>query len=108
MRGFVGLAVATLLLGFGCQNAREAPAQVVVTIGPTGTINWDGEVVSFEELEKRVAEAAQREPKPHIVTRSDGDLDRQDPEELALTFRVVELVTRSGMGKVGIIMHPPT
>ncbi len=85
-------------------------SEVVVTVSPVGAIAWNGEAVSLEELEKRVADAARLDPKPDISVRVSPDADQAEssPQDTRILFRVVDLITRSGMGKAGIILSPPS
>lgn len=115
MRRIVGIVITLALLGAGCQQAPDVPQQpaarreIIVTVGPTGVIDWDGEALSFEEFDKRIAEAAGQVPKPLIITQTPADcgLDCFEQKGLEAIGRVMTSVAVHDMGKIGIVAGPP-
>jgi len=75
----------------------EPPEVIEIGVSATGTITWDGNFVSGrQELESRIAEAANMDPQPEVHLRPDR----------AARYEVVAMVMASsqrlGLTKIGL------
>ena len=49
------------------------PKAITISINQNGEVAWDAQIISLEELEKRIQEAGQAEQKPTVQLRADKE-----------------------------------
>ncbi|CAN0622361.1 Biopolymer transport protein exbD1 [Burkholderia multivorans] len=82
------------------QPVDEKPQTVDVAIQGDGTILWDDHLVTREQLQARIAEAAHRTPQPELHLRADRKVAYE---------RVAEVMSDAqagGLTKLGFVTEP--
>ena len=84
------------------QPTVTAPENIVIAVDANGTAYWNNAPVASEaELLQNLARVAVQVPQPEIHIRGDGGARFQD------IGRVIFLIQRASIAKVGFIHEPP-
>lgn len=76
------------------------PQNINVSVDAQGKVFWNQEEVSQEQLEERIANAAQLQPQPELHLRADRDVRYERVAE------VMAAAQHGGLGKIGFITEP--
>lgn len=76
------------------------PEKVDLSINVDGLVFWNGKPVPANELEKQIAQAAQRAPQPELHLRA----DRKTPYEKVV--QVMAAAQAGGLEKIGFVTEP--
>ncbi|WP_321904700.1 ExbD/TolR family protein [Paraburkholderia tropica] len=76
------------------------PAQINVSIEADGTVLWDGNVVSDDQLTAKIAAAAQQQPQPELHLNADRKVQY---EKVA---QVMSAAQSGGLTKLGFVTDP--
>ncbi|HEV3426654.1 MAG TPA: biopolymer transporter ExbD [Paraburkholderia sp.] len=82
------------------QKEDTKPAQINVSIEADGTVLWDGNAVSDEQLSTKIAAAAQQEPQPELHLNADRKVQY---EKVA---QVMSAAQSGGLTKLGFVTDP--
>lgn len=82
-------------------NADEdKPERVTLSVTVDGVVHWNGIVLAEGELQKRLDEAASRQPQPEIAIRGDRKVDYEH------IIRVMAAAQRAGITRLGFVTEP--
>ena len=73
---------------------------IKLAIKVSGEMFWNGELVSRDQLEDRLLEAAKQQPVPELHIHADRDLDYGKVAD------VMALSSRSGVSKIAFVSEP--
>ncbi|MBB2999965.1 MAG: biopolymer transporter ExbD [Paraburkholderia tropica] len=76
------------------------PTQINVSIEADGTVLWDGNVVSDDQLTAKIAAAAQQQPQPELHLNADRKVQY---EKVA---QVMSAAQSGGLTKLGFVTDP--
>jgi biopolymer transport protein ExbD len=76
------------------------PATINLAITNDGSIHWNQDVITFEELELRLSAEAPKEPQPEIHIRGDKNVQYEH------VVKAMAAVQRSGLLKIGFVTDP--
>jgi biopolymer transport protein ExbD len=76
------------------------PETVNLSVTTDGSIFWNNERVTDEQLAERLAAAAQNQPQPDVFVRGDRKV------EYERVLQVMSTVQRSGVLKLGFVTEP--
>lgn len=76
------------------------PETINLAVTAHGQIHWNESTVTFEELESRLAEAAQQEPQPEVHIRGDRQVEYEH------VLKAMAAVQRAGVAKLGFVTEP--
>ena len=76
------------------------PDHIELAIRQDGTLSWNGESVTLEELKSRFANEAQREPQPELHIHADR-LAYYDS-----VAKVMAAAAKAGLGRIGFVTQP--
>lgn len=76
------------------------PETINLAITGEGTIHWNQDVITFEELELRLSAEAPKEPQPEIHIRGDKSVPYEH------VVKAMAAVQRAGLLKIGFITDP--
>ncbi|RQM49346.1 biopolymer transporter ExbD [Paraburkholderia bannensis] len=76
------------------------PTQINVSIETDGTVLWDGNVVSDDQLTAKIAAAAQQQPQPELHLNADRKVQY---EKVA---QVMSAAQSGGLTKLGFVTDP--
>lgn len=76
------------------------PETVTLAVTADGTLHWNQDVVSPEELEVRLKAAAEHEPQPEVHIRGDRTVDYEH------VIKAMATAQRAGILKLGFITQP--
>lgn len=76
------------------------PETVALAVTGEGQIHWNKDAVTLEELEQRLAVAAQQNPQPEIHIRGDRQVDYEH------VIKAMAAVQRAGILKLGFVTEP--
>ncbi|MBB6100229.1 biopolymer transport protein ExbD [Paraburkholderia bannensis] len=82
------------------QKEDTKPAQINVSIEADGSVLWDGNAVSDEQLSAKIAAAAQQEPQPELHLNADRKVQY---EKVA---QVMSAAQSGGLTKLGFVTDP--
>jgi biopolymer transport protein ExbD len=82
------------------QKEDTKPAQINVSIEADGSVLWDGNAVSDEQLTAKIAAAAQQEPQPELHLNADRKVQY---EKVA---QVMSAAQSGGLTKLGFVTDP--
>ncbi|WP_321886748.1 ExbD/TolR family protein [Paraburkholderia bannensis] len=82
------------------QKEDTKPAQINISIEADGTVLWDGNAVSDEQLNAKIAAAAQQEPQPELHLNADRKVQY---EKVA---QVMSAAQSGGLTKLGFVTDP--
>ncbi|WP_321843277.1 ExbD/TolR family protein [Paraburkholderia bannensis] len=82
------------------QKEDTKPAQINISIEVDGTVLWDGNAVSDEQLNAKIAAAAQQEPQPELHLNADRKVQY---EKVA---QVMSAAQSGGLTKLGFVTDP--
>ncbi|MBN3857702.1 MULTISPECIES: ExbD/TolR family protein [unclassified Paraburkholderia] len=82
------------------QKEDTKPAQINVSIEADGTVLWDGNAVSDDQLTAKIAAAAQQEPQPELHLNADRKVQY---EKVA---QVMSAAQSGGLTKLGFVTDP--
>ncbi|WP_322054079.1 ExbD/TolR family protein [Paraburkholderia bannensis] len=82
------------------QKEDTKPAQINISIEADGTVLWDGDAVSDEQLNAKIAAAAQQEPQPELHLNADRKVQY---EKVA---QVMSAAQSGGLTKLGFVTDP--
>lgn len=82
------------------QPNDSKPQNINVSVDAQGKVFWNQEEVSQEQLEERIANAAQLQPQPELHLRADRDVRYERVAE------VMAAAQHGGLGKIGFITEP--
>ncbi|POR49116.1 outer membrane transport energization protein ExbD [Paraburkholderia eburnea] len=82
------------------QKEDTKPAQINISIEADGTVLWDGNAVSDEQLTAKIAAAAQQEPQPELHLNADRKVQY---EKVA---QVMSAAQSGGLTKLGFVTDP--
>ncbi|OJX07718.1 MAG: biopolymer transporter ExbD [Burkholderiales bacterium 70-64] len=74
--------------------------RVEVAVQHDGSIHWNGEAVSYAELEQRAAHSAGQTPQPEIHLKGDRTVPYGD------MARVLSALARQGLSRIGFVTDP--
>ena len=86
-------------------NAQSAPAQeqpetIALSIDAEGKLYWNNAAVATEELNAKLAEAANRNPQPELQLRADKSTRYE------VIAQVMAAAQTNGMTKIGFVTDP--
>ncbi|MVF13847.1 biopolymer transporter ExbD [Ketobacter sp. MCCC 1A13808] len=76
------------------------PETVSIAVTDDRKIHWNEDVVNFEELEQRLAAAAQQTKQPEIHLRGDKTVPYEN------VVQVMAAIQRAGIDKLGFVTEP--
>ena len=76
------------------------PETVTLSVTADAAIHWNETVVTFEELELRLLEAAKQDPQPELHLRGDKTVDYEH------VIKVMAAAQRAGVQKLGFVTEP--
>ena len=76
------------------------PETVTLSVTADAAIHWNETVVTFEELELRLLEAAKQDPQPELHLRGDKTVDYEH------VIKVMAAAQRAGVHKLGFVTEP--
>lgn len=76
------------------------PETINLAVTAHGQVHWNESTVTFEELESRLAEAAQQEPQPEVHIRGDRQVEYEH------VLKAMAAVQRAGVAKLGFVTEP--
>ncbi|GJG96341.1 biopolymer transporter ExbD [Cupriavidus pauculus] len=76
------------------------PQNINVSVDAQGKVFWNQQEVDSQQLEQRIAEAAQLEPQPELHLRADREVRYERVAE------VMAAAQHGGLGKIGFITEP--
>lgn len=76
------------------------PQNINVSVDAQGKVFWNQQEVDPQQLEQRIAEAAQLEPQPELHLRADREVRYERVAE------VMAAAQHGGLGKIGFITEP--
>ncbi len=82
------------------QKEDTKPAQINMSIEADGSVLWDGNAVSDEQLSAKIAAAAQQEPQPELHLNADRKVQY---EKVA---QVMSAAQSGGLTKLGFVTDP--
>ncbi|NIE64999.1 biopolymer transporter ExbD [Burkholderia sp. Ax-1719] len=82
------------------QKEDTKPAQINVSIEADGSVLWDGNAVTDEQLTAKIAAAAQQEPQPELHLNADRKVQY---EKVA---QVMSAAQSGGLTKLGFVTDP--
>lgn len=82
------------------QKEDTKPAQINISIEADGTVLWDGNAVSDDQLTAKIAAAAQQEPQPELHLNADRKVQY---EKVA---QVMSAAQSGGLTKLGFVTDP--
>jgi biopolymer transport protein ExbD len=80
--------------------AEQPPKVVTLSVTTDGAIHWNHQIITNEELSRRLQRAAQQQPQPEIHLRGDRQVDYE------YVMKVIAAVQREGMVRLGFITEP--
>jgi len=80
--------------------APEKPQTVSVTIDAAGKLYWQDQPVTLEELTRRMAEAAGKQPQPEVQLRADK------ATRYEVIADVMSAAQGNGLNKLGFVTDP--
>jgi len=84
------------------EPARETPQTVTLSIDGAGRIFWNGQPVSFGEMQKRFAAAAKAPKQPDLQLRAERSTRYE------VIARVMGAAQQAGLERIGFVTEPPT
>lgn len=82
------------------QPSPEKPDIIDVAIDPAGTMYWNDQVVTLEELNVKLHEVADKEPQPELHIRADKETRYQ------VLAEVMSYAQNAGVAKLGFVSDP--
>lgn len=76
------------------------PDTIMLAVTADGTLHWNEIIVSSDELETKLEEAAARQPQPEIHLRGDRAVEYEH------VIRVMAMAQRVGLEKLGFVTEP--
>ena len=76
------------------------PKSIALTVTADAAIHWNEDVITLEELDKRLESAAAQEPQPEIHLRGDKTVDYEH------VIKVMAAAQRAGLQKLGFVTEP--
>lgn len=76
------------------------PETIALAVTAGGQIHWNQTMVSAEQLDMRLGEAAQQKPQPEIHIRGDRQVNYEH------VLKVMAAVQRAGLLKLGFVTEP--
>jgi biopolymer transport protein ExbD len=80
--------------------AAPEPDTITLSIDGRGLLFWDTDLLTFAQLEQRLAKVAKREPQPSLQIRADNDTRYE------VMAKVLAAAQNSGMNKLGFVTDP--
>ncbi|MEW6343449.1 MAG: biopolymer transporter ExbD [Pseudomonadota bacterium] len=82
------------------QKEETKPVQVNVSVEADGTVLWDQQKVSSDELRAKIAQAAQANPQPELHLNADRKVAYEKVAE------VMSAAQAGGLTKIGFVTQP--
>ena len=79
----------------------EKPETVTVSIDAQGTIFWEKDVITEQQLAKKLAEAAKKTPQPELQLRADK------ATRYEVIAKVMADAQTGGLTRMGFVTQPP-
>jgi biopolymer transport protein ExbD len=76
------------------------PQTITLAVTRDGLVHWDDMLMSQEDLQRRLREAALQQPQPEVHIRGDREVEYED------VMKVMAAVQRAGILKLGFITEP--
>lgn len=76
------------------------PETIALAVTGEGQLHWNETAISLEELDERLAMAAQQQPQPEIHIRGDRTVDYEH------VIKTMAAVQRAGILKLGFVTEP--
>ena len=80
---------------------QTKPENITIAVDAKGNVYWNQSIVPRDELLNHIKEAAVRKPQPEIHIRADKETRYE------AVGKVIYLIQRGGIVKVGFITEPP-
>ncbi|MGD8175670.1 ExbD/TolR family protein [Marinimicrobium sp. ARAG 43.8] len=82
------------------QRNEITPDTINIAVLANGELHWNEDTVSNDDLQRRLAEAAQKDPQPQVHLRGDKSVAY---EHVVTTMAAIQ---RSGIEKLGFVTEP--
>ncbi|MDE1184490.1 biopolymer transporter ExbD [Paraburkholderia sp.] len=82
------------------QKEDTKPAQVNVSIDANGAVSWDDQKVTDDQLQAKIAQAAQQNPQPELHLNADRKVAYEKVAE------VMSEAQSGGLTKIGFVTQP--
>ena len=82
------------------QRNEITPDTINIAVLANGELHWNEDTISNDDLQRRLAEAAQKDPQPQVHLRGDKSVAY---EHVVTTMAAIQ---RSGIEKLGFVTEP--
>ena len=82
------------------EPVEQPPDVITLSVTAAGAIHWNDQIITNEELGRRLQGAAQQQPQPEIHLRGDRLVDYEH------VMKVMAAVQRAGVVKLGFVTEP--